>query len=88
MTSHKPVMINEVLDYLDPKDAGIYVDCTFGAGGYSKAILKKAHTTVYAIDCDPDVEIFVEKIKAESGNDNLHFINGNFGDLQNLLHKE
>jgi 16S rRNA (cytosine1402-N4)-methyltransferase len=85
MSSHKPVMIDEVLDYLDPKAGNVYVDCTFGAGGYSKAILTKGKTTVYAIDCDPDVEIFVEKIKAESGNDNLHFIKGNFADLQSLL---
>jgi len=38
---HVPVMINEVLDYLNLKKDGTYVDCTFGKGGHSRAILKE-----------------------------------------------
>lgn len=36
---HVPVMLQEVLTYLQPKDGGIYCDMTFGDGGYTKAIL-------------------------------------------------
>ena len=36
---HFPVMLKEVIDALDPRDNEIYVDATFGAGGYSKAIV-------------------------------------------------
>ena len=38
---HKPVMLNEVIEYLKIKENGIYIDCTFGAGGHSQAILEK-----------------------------------------------
>ncbi|HUE47331.1 MAG TPA: 16S rRNA (cytosine(1402)-N(4))-methyltransferase, partial [Aestuariivirgaceae bacterium] len=51
---HRPVMLAEVLAALGPLDDGIYVDGTFGAGGYSKAILEQAEAQVYAIDRDPD----------------------------------
>jgi len=38
---HVPVMLNEVLDHLNLTKEGIYVDCTFGRGGHSRAILEK-----------------------------------------------
>ena len=52
--SHEPVMLAEVLDALEPRDGGTYVDGTFGAGGYTRAILGKARCKVVAIDRDPD----------------------------------
>lgn len=50
---HTPVMLNEVLELLSPKDAACYVDGTFGAGGYSQAILTAADCQVHAFDQDP-----------------------------------
>ena len=44
--SHTPVLLREVLDVLTPQDGAIYVDATFGAGGYSRAILEAAECTV------------------------------------------
>ncbi len=49
---HKPVMVKEVLDFLKPKDNGIYIDGTFGAGGHTRAILSSANCIVHAIDRD------------------------------------
>ncbi len=49
---HIPVLLAEVLDMLSPKDGGIYVDGTFGAGGYSRAILDAADCMVIAFDRD------------------------------------
>ena len=51
---HTPVMLAEVLEALSPKDGEIYVDGTFGGGGYTKAILEAADCKVYAIDRDPE----------------------------------
>ena len=51
---HQPVMLDEVIATLAPKDHGHYIDATFGNGGYSAAILKAANCNVMAIDQDPD----------------------------------
>jgi 16S rRNA (cytosine1402-N4)-methyltransferase len=51
---HVPVMLAEVLAALDPKDGETFIDGTFGAGGYARAILAAADTSVVAIDRDPD----------------------------------
>lgn len=53
MQPHIPVMLGEVLRALNPGDDGIYVDGTFGAGGYTRAILEAAKCRVVAIDRDP-----------------------------------
>ncbi len=79
--SHYPVMLNEVLATLSPVDGGVYVDGTFGAGGYSKAILDAADCTVVAIDRDPDAQK-----RAEAMNEpRLVFLRGCFGDVERLL---
>lgn len=53
--SHAPVMLTEVLEALEPRDGGVYVDGTFGAGGYSRGILGRADCKVIAFDRDPSV---------------------------------
>ncbi len=47
-------MLGEVLDALAPAAGGVYVDGTFGAGGYTRAILDEADCVVHAIDRDPE----------------------------------
>ena len=49
---HVPVLGREVLAWLNPREGGIYVDATFGAGGYSRAILDAKDTRVIGIDRD------------------------------------
>ena len=51
-TKHYPVMLNQILSIISPQHGGIFIDCTFGGGGYSRAILKYPNTKVYAIDRD------------------------------------
>ena len=51
-TKHHPVMLDQILSIISPQHGGIFVDCTFGGGGYSKAILKYPDTKVFAIDRD------------------------------------
>lgn len=53
MSGHLPVMLNEVLEALEPRDGAHYVDGTFGGGGYASAILEAADCRVLGIDRDP-----------------------------------
>ena len=82
--SHTPVLLNEVLHVLAPKDGGIYVDGTFGAGGYSRAILDAADCAVLGIDRDPDA-LALGAALADSYKGRLTVIGGRFGDMRALL---
>jgi 16S rRNA (cytosine1402-N4)-methyltransferase len=73
-------MLNEVLQYLGPKDGETYIDATFGAGGYTSAILAAANCNVIAIDQDPLAKEIAQKITG-----NFKFVEGNFGDMANLI---
>jgi len=81
---HIPVMLAEVLDTLQPQGGGIYVDGTFGAGGYTRAILEAADCQVYGIDRDPEA-ILRAKTMQETFPGKLHPLHGCFGDVQDLL---
>ena len=50
---HIPVLKDEVILALSPKDNEVFIDGTFGAGGYTRAVLEIADCKVYAIDRDP-----------------------------------
>jgi 16S rRNA (cytosine1402-N4)-methyltransferase len=81
---HRPVLLKEVLAALRPMDGAIYVDATFGAGGYSRAILEAANCVVFAIDRDPAAIGEGEDLAVEFAG-RLHLIQGRFGDMQALL---
>jgi 16S rRNA (cytosine1402-N4)-methyltransferase len=84
MTGHVPVMLPEVLAMLAPRDGGIYLDATFGGGGYAGAILEACRCTLWAIDRDPDAiargAAFVARYPGR-----LHLLHGRFGDMLALL---
>ena len=50
---HVPVLGRPAIDFLNVRDGGLYIDATFGAGGYSRAILAAANAQVIGIDRDP-----------------------------------
>lgn len=82
--AHRPVMLTEVLAVLSPQSGRVYVDGTFGAGGYSRAILDAADCAVWAIDRDPDAIRRGEAMAAEYPG-RLHMVHGKFGDMDRLL---
>jgi 16S rRNA (cytosine1402-N4)-methyltransferase len=84
MTNHIPVMLDEVLATLAPRDGGIYLDGTFGGGGYARAILEQATCTLWAIDRDPEaIERGASLVAHFPGR--LHLLHGQFGDMVALL---
>ena len=50
---HVPVLFDESLAALQPRDGGVYVDCTLGGGGHTEGLLAAADTRVIGIDRDP-----------------------------------
>ncbi len=83
-TSHTPVMLAEVLDSLAPRDGAIYVDATFGAGGYSEALLEAADCTVWGIDHDPQAQSQSLDLRRRFQG-RLTVLTGPFGDMVRLL---
>jgi 16S rRNA (cytosine1402-N4)-methyltransferase len=65
--SHVPVLLDEVLHALEPRDGALYIDGTFGAGGYSRAILSAADCRLIGIDRDPRVRPAAEHLRQASG---------------------
>ena len=51
---HEPVMVAEVLEHLAPARGGVFVDCTVGYGGHTKAMLHAGASRVIGLDRDPD----------------------------------
>lgn len=82
--AHVPVMLAEVLDALQPRDRGLYVDGTFGAGGYTRAILDVAETRVIAIDRDPSA-IAAGHAMVERYAGRLTLRQGRFADMEELV---
>lgn len=60
------------------------MDCTFGAGGHSRALLEAAKCKVYAIDKDPDTKNFFIEMQKEFG-ERIDFLHGNFSLMQPML---
>ena len=60
---HLPVMIDEVLEICNPQNGGNFMDCTFGAGGYSREFLKFQEAKVVAYDRDNYVVDIAKKLK-------------------------
>jgi len=86
---HKPVLVAEVLHYLDPQPKRVYLDVTFGTGGHTRAILEQEPTCrVIAMDWDNVVlDEFGIPMQEEFG-DRLTLIWGNFALLYKILKKE
>lgn len=81
---HVSVLLNEVLAALAPRAGGIYVDGTFGAGGYSLALLRAGAGTVYGIDRDPNAAA-AGRALAEAKAGRLRLLEGRFGDMDQLM---
>lgn len=78
-TIHEPVLLNEVLDFLNPQPGQNFIDCTFGGGGHSLAILNKVKPDGQVVGIDWDA-----KAAEGSANQNLILVNDNYRNLKEI----
>ena len=87
-TGHIPVMLEEVLNFLQPKANGYYVDGTLGGGGHAEAILERSDPggRVLGIDSDAQALERAERRLAEAvQNGRLVLVHGNFAELARIV---
>lgn len=83
---HQPVMLEETLAYLAPKEGGIYVDCTLGAGGHAKEILARIGPSGRLIGIDRDREALVRaKERLAEFGEQVTYVAGDFRNLKDIL---
>jgi 16S rRNA (cytosine1402-N4)-methyltransferase len=78
------VLLAEAVAALAPRDDGLYVDGTFGAGNYSRAILEAARCRVVALDRDPAAVAHGGALARRYAG-RLTVVEGRFGDLEGIL---
>lgn len=83
---HLPVMLAEVMEALQPRDGGVYLDGTFGRGGYARALLEAVDCKVIGLDRDPAAIRMGESLKREFP-DRLDLVEGCFGEMDSLSPK-
>src|SRR5471032_3120974 len=86
MTSgHQSVLLAEVLALLAPHAGGHYLDCTFGGGGHTRALLGAAPaTTVVALDRDPEASARAEGLREEFG-ERFALLDRDYGRLADVV---
>lgn len=88
---HTPVLLTESIDALNIKSDGIYVDCTFGGGGHSKAIFERlnANGRLIVFDQDADAKKNIPNvIGGKPSDERLVFVSQNFRHIQRFLRIE
>ncbi|XP_050548771.1 probable methyltransferase-like protein 15 homolog [Daktulosphaira vitifoliae] len=85
--SHKPVMLEQAIKYLNPKNGHNFLDMTFGAGGHTERILQENNSAVvYCLDRDPTAYSIAQKFSLQYPN-RVVSLKGKFSDLPTLLKK-
>src|SRR6266446_1609544 len=79
-TRHVPVLLRHAIDYVAPQDGGVYIDGTFGAGGYAAAILGTADARVIGTDRDASA-IADGRAQVEASGGRLVLVEGRFAAL-------
>jgi len=83
---HIPVLVGQVITFLEINPSGVYVDCTLGGGGHSQEIAKRlsGKGMLVGIDCDNRaIEFASERLQNEK--DRILILKGNFAQLKTLL---
>ena len=84
MTQHIPVMTAEVLQFLRPEQGGLFVDCTVGLGGHSRALLEAGASRVIGLDRDLDALARAREMLAPWG-DRVELVHADYRAIDEVL---
>ena len=84
---HYPVMLDQVIELCSPEKGGHFIDCTFGSGGYTNAILSFPNTRVISLDRDSYSLNYASETK-KNYKDRFTFHNEKFSDLDKVIKKD
>ncbi len=85
---HIPVLLKEVLRYLDPKPGENFIDCTIGQGGHAKALMERISPGGNLLGIDADAESLMRleaEIKDTKAKNGIILVNGNFTDIADIV---
>ena len=82
--SHEPVMVPEVVEMLVPSRGGLFVDCTVGLGGHSRALLAAGASRILGLDRDPKALALALESLAEFG-DRVELVHADYRELDRVL---
>ncbi len=84
---HYPVMLDQVLSIISPQHGGTFIDCTFGGGGYSRAILEYPNTKVVAIDRDKITKQYANNLSKKFPK-RFSFFQNKFSNLDKIVQSD
>ena len=84
VSTHYPVMLSEVIKISSPSQGGLFVDCTFGGGNYSNALLEFPKTKVIGIDRDSEA-VFIASQLEKKFKKRFEFYRVKFSQVDNIL---
>lgn len=85
---HVPVLLDEIIEFLNPKPGEVFVDCTLGGGGHSKAIITRILPGGFLIGIDQDVNALdAARENLLDFKDNIYFVHSNYEELNDILSK-
>jgi 16S rRNA (cytosine1402-N4)-methyltransferase len=83
-TLHEPVMAHEVIDLLTPSRGGLFVDCTVGLGGHSRALLEAGASRVVGLDRD-EAALAIAGERLQAYGDRVALVHADYRDLDRVL---
>jgi 16S rRNA (cytosine1402-N4)-methyltransferase len=81
---HEPVLVAETVALLEPTRAGLFVDCTVGLGGHSRALLEAGAGQILGLDRDPDALRLAAEALQGFG-DRVELVHADYRDLEQVL---
>ncbi|MEG1499486.1 MAG: 16S rRNA (cytosine(1402)-N(4))-methyltransferase RsmH [Clostridia bacterium] len=83
--THEPIMLKEIIDFLDIVSNGVYVDCTMGLGGHSYEIAKRLSNDGKLIGIDKDLEALTASSSRLAEFNNVEFVHDDFKNVKEIF---